>query len=102
MTFCNSDWILDKFDKDHCIKYRLYRQHVSVIGHTLVKDLSTLGRKLSRMIIIDNLAENFQRHIDNGIFVGSWVGDMNDNELKEIEKILVGTIISSNRSIKSA
>jgi CTD small phosphatase-like protein 2 len=54
-----ADWVLDQIDKPKHIKYRLYRQHALPYGHVFVKDLSRLGRDLSKMIIVDNVAENF-------------------------------------------
>jgi len=55
-----ADWVLDNIDKNKNIKYRLYRHHASPDGLSFVKDLSKIGRDLSKMIIIDNLAENFK------------------------------------------
>jgi CTD small phosphatase-like protein 2 len=55
-----ADWVLDQIDKDKCISHRMYRQHALPYGPILVKDLSRIGRDLSRTIIVDNVAENFQ------------------------------------------
>ena len=46
-----------------------------------VKDLSLLGRDLSKTIIIDNLFESFYDHPDNGILIENWYDDMEDKEL---------------------
>ena len=70
-----ADWVLDQIDKDKCITYRLYRQHAFPHGPIYVKDLSRIGRDLSRTIIVDNVAENFQLQPDNGIFIKSWFDD---------------------------
>jgi CTD small phosphatase-like protein 2 len=55
-----ADWALDRFKNKDCISHRLYRQHAlpSASGF-YVKDLSRIGRDISRMIIVDNIAENF-------------------------------------------
>eukprot|EP00347_Sterkiella_histriomuscorum_P022565 403338002 len=66
-----ADWVLDQIDKEKHITYRLYRQHAFPYGHIFVKDLSRIGRDLSRTIIVDNVAENFQLQPDNGIFIKS-------------------------------
>jgi CTD small phosphatase-like protein 2 len=50
---------LDQIDKEKYISYRLYRQHALPHGPIFVKDLSRIGRDLSRTIIVDNVAENF-------------------------------------------
>ena len=55
-----ADWVLDQIDKDKCISHRMYRQHALPYGPIFVKDLSRIGRDLSRTIIVDNVAENFQ------------------------------------------
>lgn len=54
-----------------------------------VKDLSKLGRDLSKVIIIDNMAENFQLQPQNGIFIKSWFDDPEDTALSELLPILV-------------
>jgi len=55
----------------------------------LVKDLSLLGRDLSRTIIIDNISDNFIIQPDNGIFISTWYDDMSDNFLEEISPLLI-------------
>jgi CTD small phosphatase-like protein 2 len=67
------------------ISVRLYRQHAVKIGKELVKDLSRVGRDLSRVILVDNLEKNFKLQKQNGIHVRSWFGDPNDNVLKELQ-----------------
>jgi CTD small phosphatase-like protein 2 len=50
--------------------------------------LSKLGRDISRVIIVDNVAENFQNQPDNGIFIRSWFDDMTDTALEELGPLL--------------
>lgn len=54
-----ADWALSHFENESCIKYRFYRQHALPCGGFYVKDLSRIGREISKMIIVDNIAENF-------------------------------------------
>jgi len=54
-----ADWVLNEIDKKKRITHRLYRQHALPKGARFLKDLSRLGRDLSKTIIVDNLAENF-------------------------------------------
>lgn len=54
-----ADWILDNVDRNGKISYRLYRQHSTPFEDYAMKDLTKLGRDLSKTMIIDNLAENF-------------------------------------------
>jgi CTD small phosphatase-like protein 2 len=55
-----ADWALNFLDNVACIKHRLYRQHALPFNGYYVKDLSRLGRDLTKTIIVDNIAENFQ------------------------------------------
>lgn len=53
-----------------------------------MKDLSLLGRRMERTIIIDNISDNFVLQPDNGIFCSTWYDDMNDRFLDEITPLL--------------
>jgi len=46
-----------------------------------VKDISLIGRDLSKVLFVDNLAENFSRQKENGIQVTTWIDDPYDDEL---------------------
>ena len=84
-----ADNILNMIDiENRIIKYRLYRQHCAIIGCSLYKDLSKIGRDLSKVIIIDNLKENFKLQPNNGIFIKTWTNDINDVQLKDLLVIL--------------
>ena len=71
---------------NNIIKYRLYRQHTTILGCSIYKD--KIGRDLSRVIIIDNLKENFRMQPNNDIFIKNWTNDINDIQFKDILKIL--------------
>jgi Dullard-like phosphatase family protein len=84
-----ADNILNILDVDNnIIKYRLYRQHTTILGCSIYKDLSKIGRDLSKVIIIDNLKENFKMQPNNGIFIKTWTNDINDVQFKDLLKIL--------------
>ena len=84
-----ADNILNQLDiNDNIIKYRLYRQHTTIMGFSSYKDLSNLGRDLSKIIIIDNLKENFKMQPNNGIFIKTWTSDVNDTQFKDLLIIL--------------
>ena len=91
-----ADNILNILDVDNnIIKYRLYRQHTTILGCSIYKDLSKLGRDLSRVIIIDNLKENFKMQPNNGIFIKTWTNDINDVQFKDL-LIILKDIVSHN------
>jgi len=73
-----ADLILDHLP---VISFRLYRQHTVKMGNELIKDLSRVGRDISKMILVDNLDKNFKLQKANGIHVRSWFGDPQDDIL---------------------
>ena len=93
-----ADNILDRLDPNKIlIKYRLYRNHCSLSGLGFTKDLSKLGRDLSKVIIIDNLTDNFKLQVNNGIMCKTWLEEMKDNQLEDIGNFLKN-LISRNPS----
>lgn len=84
-----ADWVLDELDKDRLVSARFYRQHSMQAGTFFIKDLSKIGRDLEKMIIVDNVAENFQFQPENGILIKSWFDDLEDVALKELAAVLV-------------
>ena len=84
-----ADSLLNQIDKEHkLIQHRLYRQHCTFEKSGNVKDMSKLGRDLSKVIIIDNISDNFKIQSQNGIFITPWLGNENDNELFQLIPIL--------------
>ena len=83
-----ADWVLDQLDNNRYIKFRLYRHHVRQNGVYLVKDLGKIGRDITKTIIVDNVAENFSKQPDNGIFIKTWHNDMEDTCLIDLIPLL--------------
>ena len=86
-----ADPILDVIEKNRIyFDYRLYRQHTIIIGNDFVKDISKLGRDMSKIIIVDNMAQNFQLQKENGICIKSfWGKDNFDYNLTDLAPILI-------------
>ena len=81
---------------------RLYREHNIQIGQKFYKDLSKIGRALSRTIIVDNFNHSFKFQKDNGILISSFYGDsLDDKALIELQKILIKIYNEKNDVRKS-
>ena len=61
------DIVIDGLDCKDLIDYRLYRQHTTVINGINVKDFEKLGKDLNKIIIIDNIEDNYQFQKNNGL-----------------------------------
>ena len=71
-----ANWVLDELKCP--VSFRLYRYHTVQTGNAFLKDLSRLGRDLKKVIIVDNIAENFQLTPKNGIHIKGWTGECED------------------------
>ena len=85
--------ILDLIEKKNNTKYfdgRLYREHATKIGNKYIKDLSKIGRDLSKTLIVDNNPHSFKFQHENGILISSYFGEKNnDKALVELQKVLI-------------
>jgi CTD small phosphatase-like protein 2 len=97
-----ADWALDQIDTGKWITHRLYRQHTMPSGTVFLKDLSRLGRDLTKTIIADNVAENFSLQNDNGIFVKTWFDDPNDVMLESLAPLLREIVVRKVKDVRAA
>ena len=76
--------------KEKYFAYKLYRQHVTFIGGEYFKDLSKIGRDLRKVIVVDNMPQNFALQKENGICIRAFYGKCNEdnNILNELGDIL--------------
>lgn len=65
-----------------------------------MKDLSKLGRPLDKMIIVDNLAENFILQKDNGIFIETWLEDTSDTQLRDMIPLLKQLVVNNVKDVR--
>ena len=94
-----ADIVIDGLDCKDLIDYRLYRHHTTIINGVNVKDLSKLGRELSKIIIIDNIEENYQFQPNNGLNICDFEGDENDNELDFLLKDLLELVKQPGKNV---
>ena len=86
-----ADPIEDAIEQDN--KYfdaRLYREHTIACGKDIVKDISRIGRPLDKIIIVENMPQNYRLQKENGILIKSFYGeDIYDTALNSLGDILV-------------
>ena len=94
-----ADIVIDGLDCKDFIDYRLYRQHTTLMNGTNVKDLSKLGRDIDKIIIIDNIEENYQLQPNNGLNICDFEGDEKDNELEFLLEDLLNLVKQPGKKI---
>ena len=95
--------IIDEIEKNKkYFKKRLYRENCVLIGSAYVKDISKLGRDLSKVIIIDNDLACFYLQPENGILIKPFVvnNKENDKSLDNLYDILCNIIKNPFKDIR--
>ncbi|XP_054913256.1 CTD small phosphatase-like protein 3 isoform X1 [Poeciliopsis prolifica] len=65
-------------------RHRLYQDDCAcVLGH-YIKDLSILGRDLTKTVVLDNAPHTYPYHLMNTIPIKSWSGGSEDKELQKL------------------
>ncbi|TNM87794.1 CTD small phosphatase-like protein 2-B isoform X1 [Takifugu flavidus] len=65
-------------------RHRLYQEDcICVLGH-YIKDLSILGRDLTKTVVLDNMPHTYPYHLLNTIPIKSWTGEPEDRELQKL------------------
>ncbi|GAA6235371.1 CTD small phosphatase-like protein 2 [Lates japonicus] len=77
--------ILDVLDPQRKLfRHRLYQDDCAcVLGH-YIKDLGTLGRDLSKTVVLDNAPHTYPYHLMNTLPIKSWSGESEDKELQKL------------------
>ena len=85
------DYLIDTIEKNEkYFDYRFFIQHSIVYDNEFVKDLKRIGRPLDKIIIVDNLPQNYRLNKKNGINIKSyWEEDYNDVALSQLSRILI-------------
>ena len=87
-SYANSLIEAIEYDKQY-FDFILFREHAIIIGDEFVKDLTRVGRGLDRIIILDDMPQNFRLQKQNGITIKPFFGDdYNDTALYDLLPIL--------------
>ncbi|XP_068940527.1 CTD small phosphatase-like protein [Petaurus breviceps papuanus] len=95
-----ADPVADLLDRWGVFRARLFRESCVFHRGNYVKDLSQLGRELSKVVIIDNSPASYIFHPENAVPVQSWFDDMNDTELLDLIPFFEG--LSREEDVYSA
>ncbi|KAL5488945.1 hypothetical protein EMCRGX_G017974 [Ephydatia muelleri] len=79
-----ADPVANLLDKYNAFSARLFRESCVFHRGNYVKDLSRLGRDLTKVVIIDNSPQSYIFHPNNAVPVTSWFEDRNDTELLDL------------------
>ena len=94
-----ADIVIDGLDCKDLIDYKLYREHTYDYNGINVKDLSKLGRDIKKIIIIDNIEENYIFQPSNGLNILDFEGDENDNELQYLLNDLLEVVSTPGKNV---
>ena len=85
-----TDFLIDSLEQNKIyFEHRFYREHIIIDNNDIVKDLVRIGRDLDKILIVDNMKQNFKFQKNNGILIKSFYGKDEYNILEELGKILI-------------
>ena len=98
------DTIINMIEQDKkYFDYKFYKEHSLLYENNLLKDLSLIGREISKMIIVDDEEVCFKLNKENGIKIAPFNGENgNDNKLFELKKILKEIYIGNYDDLRIA
>ena len=83
--------------------FKFYREHCIIKDKKLIKDISRLGRDMSKILLIDNTSHNFHLNKNNGILIYPFYNENNvDSTLLELKKILIKIYYKNYDDIRQA
>lgn len=98
-----ADSVIDSIEKSNkFFSLRLYREHAKIHQNDFVKDLTNLGRDLSKVIIVDDKPFNYTLQKENGIAIRPYWGSDSDtkNDLALVNLIPILFEIIKNDDVR--
>ncbi|XP_059477643.1 mitochondrial import inner membrane translocase subunit TIM50-C-like [Neocloeon triangulifer] len=86
--------ILDALDPHGCISYRLFRDATKYVDGHHIKDLESLNRDLSKVIVVDWNDKSIKENYSNALLLPRWKGNDDDQTLIELA-VFLKTIATS-------
>ncbi|KAJ2633543.1 mitochondrial inner membrane protein required for protein import [Coemansia sp. RSA 1290] len=80
--------VMERLDPLEYAPYRLYKDHMRNIDGKNYKDLSTINRDMSKVIMVDIDPEAFKMQPDNGLLARPFTGDPRDNWISQMTEFL--------------
>lgn len=84
-----ADPLLDLLDRSGVIRWRLFRESCYAYEGSYVKDLRAMGRDMADVVIVDNSPHSYAFQPENAVPIGTFIDDMEDQELLECLDILL-------------
>ena len=75
--------------------FRLYREHTLSFKNEFIKDISRIGRSLDKILIVDNMPQNYRMQKENGIGIKSFFGEDEEDDALEYLGIVLIKIINN-------
>lgn len=66
----------------------------------MIKDITRLGRDITKTLIVDNVPANFRNCPENGIHISSWEGSKKDRNLLSLLPKLLSNFVVTKTSFK--
>lgn len=82
--------VLDRLDRKRIVSHRFYRDSCKQMDGRFVKDLSTTGRDLGSVVIVDDNPNAYFLQPENAVPISPFIDDLKDRELKKLVEFFEG------------